>query len=46
MFNNERKKVWSQAFEHGVKETDNAIASISQKLNISETLAILLYNRG
>ncbi len=46
MFNNERKKVWSQAFEHGVKETDNAIANISEKLNISKTLAILLYNRG
>ena len=46
MSNNERKKVWSQAFEHGVKESDNAIKSISKELNISEILAILLYNRG
>ena len=44
--NNERKKVWSQAFERGVKESDDAIVSISKELNISETLAILLYNRG
>ncbi len=46
MLNNERKKVWSQAFEHGVKKNDDAIASISRELNISEILAILLYNRG
>ena len=46
MFDNERRKVWSQAFERGVKEKDDAIASISRELNISETLAILLYNRG
>ena len=44
--NNERKKVWSQAFIRGVKESDDAIVSISKELNISETLAILLYNRG
>lgn len=46
MLNNERKKVWSQAFERGVKEKDSAVASISKELNISEILAILLYNRG
>ena len=46
MFNNERKKVWSQAFEPGVREIDDAIASISEELKISRTLAILLYNRG
>ena len=46
MSNNERKKVWSQTFEHGIKESDAAIKSISKELNVSEILAILLYNRG
>ena len=43
---NKRKKVWSQTFEHGVKESDSIVADISKELNISETLAVLLYNRG
>ena len=46
MNNNERRKVWSQAFEHGIKEKDDAVASIAKELNVSKILAILLYNRG
>ena len=46
MLNNERRKVWSQAFERGVKKNDDMIASMSEELNISDILAILLYNRG
>ena len=46
MQNNERKKVWSQTFEHGVKEHEKAVEAISQDLKIPKILAILLYNRG
>jgi hypothetical protein len=37
MLNNERKKVWSQTFERGVKEVDAAVSNMAKELNISET---------
>ena len=46
MLNNERKKVWSQAFEYGNKENDKAVEDISNELKINKILSVLLYNRG
>ena len=46
MLNNERKRVWSQAFEYGDKEIDKAVENISNELKINKILAVLLYNRG
>ncbi len=42
-----REKVWNQIYSGGEnKETDDAIAGISEALGISELFAILLFNRG
>ena len=40
MLNNERKRVWSQAFEYGDKEIDKAVENISDELKINKILAV------
>ncbi len=46
MTQNNRKKVWSQAFVCGNEEGDRIVREISEELKIPRLLAILLYNRG